>query len=169
MTTTLRHHSPLGAIAIAGVRGLIEPDTDFELPDHIAVRLLEQDDVFELVAGDPREREDQTVRQLRHELAERGLPYDGKKDDLLERINASDRTAAAPVIAPLAPAADLPADLDGTGQQLPPAVEGNTTEHQAEGTGEPVTEATPEPVDEPVDVVTDEPTTTEPATGQEGA
>jgi hypothetical protein len=167
MTTTLRHHSPLGAITIVGAFGLIEPDTDFELPDHLAARLLEQEDIFELVSGDPRDRDEQTVRQLRHELAERGLPYDGKKDELLERIRESDRTAAAPLIAapePV-PAVELPADLDGSGEQLPAAIEGDTSEH----THEPANEPAPEPVDEPVDVVTDEPTTTEPATGQEGA
>lgn len=88
--TTLIHHSPLGALQIAGVAGSVEPGEPFDIDDAAATVLLEQSDLYELAPDEPTGWAALTVAELKDSLRARELKTTGKHADLVARLEAAE-------------------------------------------------------------------------------
>lgn len=120
--TKLLHHSPLGPLQIAGVRGSIAPGEPFEVTPDQAASLLKQSDVFAPVDGNAEGYAALTVVELRDELKRRELPTSGRRPELLARIRDDDDAAAAalpvePQVVETEPLTTQPTDTDSQGEQ----------------------------------------------------
>jgi hypothetical protein len=96
--TTLIHHSPIGALQIAGVIGEIEPGEPFEVTEEHAATLLEQGDLYEVAESLPVGWSALTVRELRSELRDRGLATSGKHDVLAARLEEAEPFETRPQV-----------------------------------------------------------------------
>jgi len=107
----LTHLSPLGDLEIPNV-GVVAPGETFEVDDHTAEQLLEQDELFQLAA--PEGLDALTAKELRDILHDRGLPATGTKPALVARIKESDADAEARAAAEAeAAAGNTPATTEG--------------------------------------------------------
>ncbi|MFD8075812.1 SAP domain-containing protein [Streptomyces sp. NPDC059718] len=85
MPKITRHGGPsiAGALVVGGAWSDSDAPDGFHDPEDV------QDEVSEQPPAEPA-YEDWTVEQLKEQLAERGLPKGGKRDDLVQRLREDD-------------------------------------------------------------------------------
>lgn len=93
--TTLIHSSPLGALEIAGVPGLIAPGEPFNVDELHALTLLQQSDLYALAEPESSLYDGLKLSELKTLTDERELTVDGttKRDHIAALVAADAATA----------------------------------------------------------------------------